>query len=274
MSGKFEKKKATAGNKQTQSGKKQSSGGKKLLWALLIALAALLAVLLVLAYFWEIPDDNAQTSTGDTQGSESVAIGTFASETGADSAGEISFHLGSEVYITNLHKYTGAYMEDNSNEVVTDVLAIEITNSGEEYIQYMEILLTDGETTATFVLSTLMPGDTVLVLEQNRMAYSDAPAFTSASSRNVALFRQEPSLCEDKVEIQCLNGVLNITNVSGEDIEGDIVIYYKNQINGVFYGGITYRLRIQGGLKAGEIRQGAAAYFNTSNSTVVFVTIG
>jgi hypothetical protein len=42
----------------------------------------------------------------------------------------------------------------------------------------------------------------------------------------------------------------------------------------MYYGGITYRIRIEGGLKAGEIRQGTAAHFNPDNSTVVFVTCG
>ena len=53
-----------------------------------------------------------------------------------------------------------------------------------------------------------------------------------------------------------------------------ILVYYKNYIGGIYYGGITYRLRVEGGLKAGEIRQGSAAHFNTNNSTVVFATCG
>lgn len=184
------------------------------------------------------------------------------------------FDLGSGVKITGFISYTGAFMEDRTDEVVTDVLAIQITNSGEEYIQTMDVTLTADETQAQFSLSTLFPGETVIVLEKNRMAYSTAPKFDQAQTSAVALFDKHPGMCQEKLEIQCLNGVINVKNISGEDITEDILIYYKNYVSGIYYGGITYRIRITGGLKADEIRQGTAAHYNPDNSTVVFVTCG
>lgn len=182
--------------------------------------------------------------------------------------------LGSGILITDYIRYTGPFLEDRSDDFVSDVLAIQVTNTGEEYIQTMDILLNDGETEARFSLSTLFPGETVVVLEKNRMEYSSAPEFTQVQTSNVALFENHPGMCENQLEIQSMNGVINVTNISGEDIQGDIMVYYKNYIGGVYYGGITYRVRIQGGLKAGEIRQGSAAHFNPTNSTVVFVVCG
>ena len=182
--------------------------------------------------------------------------------------------LGSGVQITGMISYTGAFMEDRTDEVVDDVLAILVTNSGEEYIQTMNITMTAGETEAQFSLSTLFPGETVVVLEQNRMAYSTAPEFEQVQTNSVALFDAHPGKCEDQLEIQCLDGILNITNISGQDITEDILVYYKNFVGDMFYGGITYRLRVEGGLKAGEIKQGTAAHFNPDNSTIVFVTCG
>ena len=182
--------------------------------------------------------------------------------------------LGNGVQITGLISYTGAFMEDRTDEVVADVLGIQVTNSGTEYIQTMDISLTNGDTQAQFTLSTLFPGETMIVLEKNRMAYSDSLEFQSAQTSAVAVFQDQPSLCEDKLKIQCLNGVINVTNISGEDIPGDILIYYKNYVSGIYYGGITYRIRLEGGIKAGEIKQGTAAHFNPNNSTVVFVTCG
>lgn len=182
------------------------------------------------------------------------------------------FNLGSDVVITEFITYTGAFMEDRTDEVLTDIMAIRVTNNGDACVQTMDITLTAGDTQAQFSLSTLFPGDSVIVLEKNRMAYSTAPEFTQAEASSVALFESRPGMCEDKLEIQCLNGVMNITNISGQDITGDILIYYKNYVAGTYYGGITYRIRLEGGLKAGEVRQGAAAHFNPDNSVVVFVT--
>jgi hypothetical protein len=83
------------------------------------------------------------------------------------------------------------------------------------------------------------------------MASSTAPTFNQATADSVALFDSHPGMSEDQLEIQCLNGIINVTNISGADLNGDILIYYKNNIGDIFYGGITYRLRIEGGLKAG-----------------------
>lgn len=182
--------------------------------------------------------------------------------------------LGSGILIMDYARYTGPFLEDRSDAFVSDVLAIQVTNTGEEYIQTMDILLSDGETVARFSLSTLFPGDTVIVPELNRMPFADAPEFTEFSTESVALFDGHPGMCTDRIAIQCLDGVMNITNISGEDITEDIFVYYKNYIDGVYCGGITYRLRLTGGLKAGEIRQGSAAHFDRENSRIVFVTCG
>lgn len=295
MSGKFEnkKKKNTAG----QSGKRGSSRKKArasstrqmLIWGICITLIALLSVLVVLMVLngrsgsdgWDTTPGTAPTSqmasSEGTQDASTETTGPVTSDETESTAAETEdglFNLGSGIRITKLLPYTGAFMEDRTDEVVSDVLAIQVTNTGDKYIQTMDITLTAGDTVAVFSLSTLMPGDTMIVLEKNRMAYSTAPEFTEASTSTVAMFSEPPTYCEDKVKIQCLDGVINVTNISGADITGDIFIYYKNNIGGVYYGGITYRLRIEGGLKAGEIRQGSAAHFNASNSTVVFVTCG
>lgn len=182
--------------------------------------------------------------------------------------------LGSGIVITDYIRYSGPFLEDRTDEAVSDVLAIRVTNTGEEYIQTMDIVLSDGETKARFSLSTLFPGETVIVPEANRMPFTDVPEFTKAATESVALFDGHPGMCADRIAIQCLDGVMNITNISGEDITEDIFVYYKNYIDGVYCGGITYRLRLTGGLKAGEIRQGSAAHFDRENSRIVFVTCG
>ena len=82
------------------------------------------------------------------------------------------------------------------------------------------------------------------------------------------------SLQEDKLQLQVLDGALNVINISGEDITGDVVIYYKNAAADVYYGGITYRVRIEGGIKADEIKQIMASHFSDSGSKVMFVTVG
>lgn len=243
------------------------------------ACAVLLIALLIFAFCVESGENtedpalNTILTQGEQQTEPSTRIPDNTNSSGKEDMQEI-YDLGSGVQVDALIPYTGAFMEDRTDEVVTDVLAIQVTNSGEKYIQTMDITLFSGETQAQFSLTTLFPGESVIVLEKDRMAYSTAPEFELAETNAVALFDGHPGMCEDKLEIQCLDGVINVTNISGEDISGDILVYYKNYVGGLYYGGITYRLRIEGGLKAGEIRQGTAAHFNPDNSAVVFVTCG
>ena len=80
-------------------------------------------------------------------------------------------------------------------------------------------------------------------------------------------------MLEDKLEVQILNGAINVTNISDEDITGRLAICYKNVAAGVYYGGITYRIVLEGGLKAGEIRQMTASHFSETGSEIMFISI-
>ena len=281
MSGKYAKKKS-----QKKGTSRRSRRG---LWVLIGVLCAALVVLVALALGLNrdeptpvppettlpaVQEPAVQTTAPTEPAHQPAETETETEDQPAQPSTDYLFDLGSGVVITDYISYTGAFVEDRTDEVVSGVLGIRVTNNGEESIQTMDIILSDGDAVAEFSLSTLFPGETVIVLEKNRMGFRDAPEFNRAETDSVALFAERPGLCQDQLQIQCLNGVINVTNISGSDIDGDILIYYKNYISGVYYGGITYRIRIQGGLKDGEIRQGTAAHFNPDNSAVVFVVCG
>jgi hypothetical protein len=190
-----------------------------------------------------------------------------------ESPEDVGIHLGYGLQITEVAKYTGLYVEDGSNDIVSGVLMIVVENTGNTDVQLAEIEMPVGKKTACFKLTTLPAGESMVLLESNRMDYADAE-FTTAIAKNVVLFDAPLSLCEDKIKIQILNGAINITNVSGGDITGEMVIYYKNSSSDMLYGGITYRVTVTGGLKAGEVKQLAGSHFSTSGTRIMFVTIG
>lgn len=175
--------------------------------------------------------------------------------------------------ITDIGWYTGEYLEDGSNESVENILMVIVTNHGEDDIQYAEIqLLVNGEP-AKFSITTLPAGESMILLELNRMPFVAGASYTNAEATNVAVFKTPMDTKSGQLKIQGLNGAVNVTNISGKDIEGDIVIYYKNVYGNTMYGGITYRITIQGGLKAGAVRQIMTKHFITDVSRVMFVTI-
>lgn len=220
----------------------------------------------------EVPEKPADTPeepaapNPDEQPQEEVLPGTAESET-------VSINLGSGLYITDLGSYTGMYMEDGSDEILSNILMITVKNEGTQTLQYADIKLPVGEEEAQFSITTLPAGEQAVLLEKNRMAYSEKADRSTAVASNISFFEEPLSLHEDLLKLQIMNGIMNVTNVSDEDIDGDIVIYYKNSAAGLYYGGITYRVRVEGGLKAQEIRQVAGAHLSQTGSAVMFTTI-
>jgi len=248
MSGKYEK----------RNPKTKRSASRKWVWLLLAALV-LACVLLI-----RLPD--VETGSPDPTATETNAA-TAAAE------GRTSFSLPNDLEVTKMGAYTGLYMEDGSDDLVSGVMMIIVQNNGDQALQYAEITLSGPVGDARFKLSTLKPGEQMVVLEADRKAYQKTDVYTDAVSDKVAVFGEPISLQEDKLQIQPLEGGFNITNISGQDISGKITVYFKDFADDMLYGGITYRGNIEGGLKAGEIRQIMSGNFSASGSRVVFVTI-
>lgn len=268
MSGKYQKK------------KKKSSG----LWTVLVLLAVVLGLFVAL---WIVAGNEAEEMPLPTGPEETAAPETTAAQPDAtgisteppytfeeEEEGFTGFTLERGLEILRYGKYVGIYMEDGSDEFVTNVMMIEVHNGGEEAIQYAKITVSGPAGDAVFTLTTLMPGDTMVVLEAERKSYENTDEYTEARLDNIAVFAETPSLMEDQVQIQPLDGGFNITNISGEDITGEIAVYFKDMAGDMYYGGITYVCRIEGGLKADEVKQIMSANFTDTNSQVVFVKIG
>lgn len=191
-----------------------------------------------------------------------------------DNAQKVAIGLDYGLQIVDVARYTGVYMEDGKDDIVSGTLMIVVKNAGTADIQYAEIEMPVGDQTARFTLSTLPAGESVTVLEANRMRYDTGASYTTASAVTVAPFSQSLSLFRDKLEIQMLDGALNVTNISGEDMTDDVTIYYKNSASDMLYGGITYRVCVTGGLKSGETKQVMAGHYTVSGSRIMFISCG
>ena len=207
--------------------KNKSKGGrKKILWIAVLAAVLVLALAMFIANFPSAGDEK----TPESQHSQTAET----RETEQPDSREVVALLDEGLEVTKIGSYTGLYMEDGSDEVLSDILMLQVVNNGETPIQYGEVFMTIGEETAKFTLSTLNPGATMVLLEQNRMAYSASVDYTAAeiTSKNVALFQYPLEKHADKLEIQILDGAINVTNISGRDIPGTVSIYYKNAADG------------------------------------------
>ena len=194
---------------------------------------------------------------------------------GAAPAAENAVNLGYGLNIIDIGSYTGMYMEDGTDEIVSGVLMLVVKNTGDQDIQYTQITMPVGEETAVFTLTTLPVGESVVLLETNRMQWQPDVDYSAILPKieNIAYFQEPVSTQEDKLKIGIVDGAINVTNISGEDISGNIVVYYKNAAQDLYYGVITYRITIEGGLKADEIRQVMTNHASDTGSKIMFVTI-
>lgn len=261
-------------------------------WETLFKIAAVLLAILLIFILWrvwglnhteetpadesflttDVPKAPVPESVPQTTTPESVTQPTVPTE--EKQMEQSGKDLGKGLVLLDVSKYAGIYMEDGTDEIVSDVLMLLVENNGEQDIQYAEITVPTSNGEAKFTLTTLPAGEKIVLLEQGRMLWSADEDYSNVSARNIALFSESMDLHEDQLEFQNLDGVINITNISGKDINENITIYYKNAATDLLYGGITYRIRLEGGLKADEIRQIMASHFTSDGSRIMFVTLG
>lgn len=180
--------------------------------------------------------------------------------------------LDNDLTITSVEPYSGKYVEDGSDDEVKDVLMITIRNDGTQSLQYAELNVEYGEEIAEFSLSTLKPGESVLVLEKNKIKYREKSEIISTQLKNVVYFQQPLTLCEDILMISAKDGAFNVENVSGQDLKGQVAIYYKNKMDDSYLGGITYRAVIEEGIEKDGIKQIMTSHYIVDKSEVIFVT--
>lgn len=179
--------------------------------------------------------------------------------------------LGEGIELQALSSYQGPYVEDGTDDNVSDVLAITVRNDGDKTVQYAHIILTQGETAYEFDVTTLPVGASAQLLELSRQPMPDNTDGMTAQVTACAVFDTEPTMCEDVFQIETQDTAITITNNSGSDITGQIYVYYKIAYGDLYMGGITYRVGTAG-LKAGESTTCYAGHFSTDYSKLMFAT--
>lgn len=254
--------------KYSKKTKNRSKGVVILVLSLLLVLMVWFAVQLEELLIPVIPQHPESVPTETAAGTADTEMETEPQET------EVPYiDLSDGLRIEMIGGYTGIYMEDGSNQTVSDVMMILLSNQSGKDLQIARIYFTYTDFTAEFEVTNLPAGERVVVLEKNRKSET-AENYLSVEVQNVAFFPEAMDLAEDRISIAAMNGMLEITNITEEDILGPVFIYYKNCATDLLYGGITYRVTISEGLKAGETRTVIAGHFTKQNSRLLMVGCG
>ena len=223
-------------------------------------LACILAIVLCFGLFG-CNKEEPQGTTGATSASVDVEL--------SENADPID--LGKGLRIASVGKYAGIYLEDGSDDPVSNLMMVVLQNQNSKDLQIARFSLSYGDKTAEFEVTNLPAGETVVVLEKNRMAYMDTKC-DKAILRNCAFFPEAMSLCEDQVEVTGQKGKLSVKNLTDKPF-GEIYIYYKCTAPNALYGGITYRAKIDSGLEAGAMATVNSTHYDPGNTRIVNVQI-
>ena len=181
-------------------------------------------------------------------------------------------NLGSGIVIQSVSQYSGDFVEDGSDRGVRNVWALTVNNMSDQDIQYLRIKAEHGEDAAYFDITTLTAGSTVQVLESSASEYPEWEEDCVYTIENLALFSKERSLYPDLFAVSARDGWIKVENKGTEDITNDVYVYYKNEKDGEFLGGITYRLKFEGGIPAGETREEQSVHYKSDISQIMYLT--
>jgi cytoskeletal protein RodZ len=256
------------------SKKKKKSTDRTVLTVLLTVVLILLAGMIWLAVCLgpqAVPTPE-QTEAPDSGSTEAVPVPTEEDQT-AEATEPPVIELGSGLVVRYISGYAGIYMEDGSGDLVTDVMMLLLENTAEEDLQLARISVEYSDFTAEFEVTNLPAGEKVVALEKNRQPKPDEK-YQAIQAKNVVFFPETMRLQEERIRITGANGSLEVENISGEDITGDIWIYYKHSASDLLYGGITYRVSVKGGLAAGEKIRVIAGHYMVDSCRILQVDCG
>lgn len=170
-----------------------------------------------------------------------------------------------DLICVEISRFSGGFVEDGSDEKVTDVAAILVSNETGKFVDLATVTYTVGEKTATFRITGLPAGERVWVLEKDRLQLSEGDKLVFDECK--VTYKEDPIRSTQSLAVTREGNTLTVTNVS-EHTLNNVCVYYKNRLeDGSFFGGITYLINF-GRMEPGETMQRSADHFG-EKSTVV-----
>ncbi len=177
----------------------------------------------------------------------------------------------SDVVIEELSLRSGSFPEDGSFEDKKDVLTLTVRNESDKVLQYLKIKVTTDKKEMFFEITTLPVNMAVNVFEKSGQTLEKDETILEITGKNRVDFENAIGLKRQTFELDVHDKVINVRNISKNDIDTDIYLYYKKKDkDGNYFGGITFRTKIDG-LKSGELKQVAASHFALTDSEVIFL---
>ena len=161
--------------------------------------------------------------------------------------------LGTDLVVERIVAYSGPFVEDDTNDDVKEIAALALCNRGTQPLSCARIELKQGTRNLAFQVQTILPGEKILVLEENRMAFEIAPY--DKCTAQIASDDSKVALSQDLVILQIAQDCALAQNQTVRTLR-DVSIEYRywSDEEELYIGGITQKEYI------GELVPGQTAY--------------
>lgn len=187
-------------------------------------------------------------------------------------SGELTFPYlipESGLVIEGFMSYSGTYMEDGTDDAVSDVTGLMLYNPTERMVRFGAFALEQDSKQLYFFVYCLPPESRCLVLEKNRQRYTKQ-SITQCRQLNVRWDYQE--LNTEQVQFVGFGKTLTVVNLGQE--QRHVALWYKQYdrkkecfLGGVAYSAYAFRLKPQ------EQRTLTPEYYDAASAKVVAVEL-
>ena len=165
-------------------------------------------------------------------------------------------------------RYSGAYVEDGSDDPVEGVAIILVKNPTPDFLEYARIEFDISGQKAVFVVRGLPPGAAAWVMEANRLTIEPGSVFALADE--VTSFGS-PGISSDGIKLSGDTGVITALNETEANLYNVYIYYRQRHTDGNYLGGICYRVSL-GTLEPGKPVTVTAGHFHLEKSKIVKIT--
>lgn len=148
-------------------------------------------------------------------------------------------------------------------------LAVVAENVSEDNVEYAVLTVKTKSETLSFNVSAVLSGAKVVLLCNEDVKSDPNEVYTTWQIKDKILYKNPPVMNDDIFELKVLDGSISIRNISGKDIESDIVIYYKDKKGELLNGSVTYKFRVDA-LAEGSQTYVKAPELNENNCQIIF----
>ena len=164
------------------------------------------------------------------------------------------------------------FVEDGSDKKVSNVWTLKVSNHSDQDIQFLRIKAQEDNNVGVFDITTLKANSSVIVMEGNALECPSDSEEYHYDIENLAYFQTEMSLHSNVFKIMAQDSWIKLENISNQDIKSDIYVYFKNYEDQIYQGGITYRVKFAGGIKAGEKVEVQSQHYSSKKSKILYLT--